>query len=587
MAKDAWSTVSLSNLAGLLDTRSLPADLFPGTFRWKENLACTVLGQMRRAAGFSRLFPDLLIGGIYQNNDFHFQGGTREPPTLGFESTSDEGDRALFIAGRTFIARLDEATGLYTKLVTGLANGGYHFKAAELNNTVLFTNNAAHVQYHVLGTNTAQDVPELVAAQHITAAKVILQWSGFTFLMNVVQDGVRMGNQIARSDYKDPLAWNLATLDTLAGDDFTDNGDDILAAIPFVNFVYLFTRRAIWKMTIAVSPDSVIALERVYYEPKNQTGCLCFPNAIVSDGQHVWYMGRDDIYKFGPYLAAPERDDYAHTDWLHRASGVIYTKPDTALDADDCESPIMEYKPVTKELWISWPSANSELNNWTMRAQTEKKTADVDPHGWTFLVNFRRTPSGTLCNETASLIGGSAVDWAIKQVDSVNPVFFKEFVQTDADLAIDVPLVGVFVREGYNSVLRGTIPLGLTDRDKLIKRVLLDHQTANQDVPCAVQLRVGTSFHLVDSNGLDPTCTPQWVDFGNRLLGCPDPDTILNLTAKGQYPDRATEWQTYEDGRYLYFELTIRNADNTPAIGADSGWSSINFDASAGGRSYT
>lgn len=582
MAKDNWQTISMSGLCGLLDTRSLPADLIPGTFRWREKFQCTTLGQLRRREGFSKLFPGLIDP--YPNFDFHAQGATREPLTMGFESTSPEGDRALFVAGKTFVAVLDETTGLWTRLVSGLTDGGYHFKAAELNDKVLFTNNAAHVQYHVLGSGTAQDVPELVSARHITAARVILQWSGFTFLMNVVQDGVRVGNQIARSDYKDPLSWNIAALNSLAGDDFTDNGDDILAAVPFVNFVYLFTRRSIWKMTISVSPDSVISLERVYNEPKNQTGCLKFPNMIATDGQHVWFGSGDGIYKYGPYLAAPERDDYQHTDWLHRASGVIYTKPDAALDADDCESPIMEYVPDLKELWFSWPSANSTYNNWTLRAQTEKKTADVDPHGWTFLVNYRRTPTGTKCNETQSLIGASATDWAIKQIGGV---FYHEFVETDSDLTVDVPLIGSFVQEGYNSVLRGTIPLGLTDRNKTIKRVLLDHQTASQDVPCVVSLRIGKSFHLVDSNSNDLSCSPQWTSVADRPLECPDPAAIVELTAKGQFPDRATEWIIYEDGKWLYFELTIRNANHTPAIGADSAWSRVDFEASVEPKGYS
>ncbi len=586
MAKEAWSDIALS-LVGCLDTRSKPADLPPGYVRWRANFLTTILGQCERRSGFSKLFPSLTVADAYVNWDFHAQGATREPPTMGFESTSDAGDRALFVAGKTFISVLNETTGLWTRLVSGLTDGGYHFKAAQLNDTLTFTNNAAHVQYHVLGSGTAQDTPELVGIRHITAAKVVLQWSGFTFLMNVVQDGVRVGNQIARSDYKDMLAWSLAPIDTLAGDDFTDNGDDILAAVPFVNFVYIFTRRAIWKMTISVSTDSVISLERVYFEPKNQSGCLKFPNMIATDGQHVWYGSGDGIYKFGPYLAAPERDDYQHTDWLHRASGVIYTKPDTALDSDDCESPIAEYRPATKELVFSWPSANSELNNWTLYANIERKTADVDEHGWTFLVNYRRTPTGTLCNETQSLIGASSVDWAIKQMDPANPVYFKEFVETDPDLTVDVPLVGVFFHEGYNSVLRGAIPLGYPDRDKTIRRVQLDAETVAQDVPCLVTLRIGSSYHIVDANSLDESCSPMWSDPLDRVLACPDVDTIARLKAKGQFPDRTIQWVIYEDGRYLLYELVIQNRDHTPAIGGATAWARLAFDATAGGKPAT
>jgi len=41
------------------------------------------------------------------------------------------------------------------------------------------------------------------------------------------------------------------------------------------------------------------------------------------------------------------------------------------------------------------------------------------------------------------------------------------------------------------------------------------------------------------------------------------------------------EWPAYEEGIFLFFELTILGADGGPAIGCDTCWSRIDFEAMA------
>lgn len=586
--KDLWQPISLSP-AALLDTRSVPADIPAGASRWRENWQVLTNGKARRRRQFERFYTK--FDGVYHNHDFHSQGGTREPPNMEFEATSNAGTRSLFVGTPSSLSILDESTGYWPKLISGLTGSGYHWKAAILEDQVFFVNNAT-VLYSALGSGTAQIVPELANVRHISAARVVISWSSFIILMNVIQDGTRFTSRIAWCDFKLPQSWALAT-DSFAGKQDLDYGDEILAAIAMGNFIYIYTRRSIWKMTVAASTDNTFGFERVYNEPKNQAGCLVFPNTLVSDGQNNWYMSRDTVYKYNQFLPAPERDDQGSranslgtlisgTDWMHRASGVIYTDPLTKMSGQDCESPIAEYSPLNSELIFSWPSAGSKYNNWTLYAMRDFKTADVDPHGWLCLANFRRTPADNTCNEVQDLIGVSATDWAIK---SIGGVLFREFVDVGSDITADLDPnspPASYYRVGYNTVLRGLIPLGLTDRDKILdESVELDHETSEQDVPCVVQLRLGNSFKVVDPNSLSQACAPLWRDHGDQVLKCPDEVTLTAMSAANMRPDNVTRWPVYEEGRYLYYEFTIRNKDHTPAIGGDIYFSKIDFNAQA------
>jgi hypothetical protein len=123
------------------------------------------------------------------------------------------------------------------------------------------------------------------------------------------------------------------------------------------------------------------------------------------------------------------------------------------------------------------------------------------------------------------------------------------------------------------------IPLGLMEREKTLRSVLLDHDTRVQTDPCIARLRIGNHRLLVDANSTDTTCSPQWRTVGDdKSLECPDSQTIAEMTAKNLRPDNATVWACYDQGRFLWFELSILNADGTPAIGGDSAFHRIEFE---------
>jgi hypothetical protein len=351
-----------------------------------------------------------------------------------------------------------------------------------------------------------------------------------------------------------------------------------------LNNVYIFTSRAIWKMTatsqqVSGTPTDFV-FTKIYTEKKNQAKCLVYPRTLISTGEDLIYAGRDSLYRYNPFLAEPERLDQSTTDWLYKATGVIYRKADTAFSGSLCNAPVAEYVPYTKEYWISWPSGANTLNNWTFVAQLEQKAADVLPEGFSMLVNYRRTPTALNCNESQQLIGASTRDYALKDIGTV---FLKEYLAlTGNDPTLDLPLNGaIYVAEGYASILRGMIPTGLYDRKKVVNRVLVDDDTTAQANPCAIQCRIGVSRNVRDPNDEDPSCSVLWIDQGLRLLACQDEASIPALQAKHQQPSGATEWQPYVEGFFLYFEFVVMNQDKTPAIGGDSCFSRIDFDVLA------
>jgi len=604
-SRNPWQTVSIHPLIGPLDTRSRPADIPPGGFRWKQNFQVNSEGKLCRRSGHNRFFSDYLYdnagilltdpshgsGSHYHNHDLHHQGADpREPITFLFESTSSDGTRRLFSGTQSRLYVLNSDTGQWATILSGgnIGSSGTRWHAAELQNKVVFVNNFNAPQVIDITTpftpGSTGNIPGLNSPIAMTKARFVIEFEGFMMLMNVVEQGTTYTSRIRWSDINDTMFWtpdpavnNGAT--SLAGFQDLDYGDEILAAAPMLDALFVYTRRSIWKVQVAPSgQNGVFSFTRVYTEPKNQAGCLAFPNTLVSTGSEHWYMSGDGIYNFNPYIPAPERQD-----WLHQADGVIYRKPDTAMDLSFCPSPVAEYLPDQRELWFSWPSIGQKgRNNLTLVAQIEKKTADVVDTGYMVLCNFRRTPANANeCNETQDLIGASNVDWCLK---SLGGVFYREFADLDpsGDITKDLILVDeTYHTVGYTSILRGLIPTGLFDRDKRIRSLLIEHDTSDQDVPCQVNVRIGNAKFNVDVNDFDDHCAPLWNVITPKLLQCPDTAKLPALKAKNLRPNLNMDFPLYQEGTYLYYEITITNQDGSPAIGADTCWMLLNFSVMA------
>lgn len=585
--KSQWTTISLTPLTGMLDVRSRPADLAPGAFRDKLNMQATPEGKMCRRGGFDKAFGD--VSG-YTNFDHHKQGAERELITFGFEATSSDGNRYLYDGTESRISVLNETTGFWTDIASGLGDAGSVWRAAMLQDKIVFTNNVDEPRIHTLASGTSGTIPEL-AARGVTAALVVFQFNGIMVLANVVQGGQRHGYRLVWSDLNDATKWAITVdPDNLAGYQDLDYGDDILAAAPLGGAFYIYTRRSIWRMTVAGTTDHTFSFTRVYNEPKNQEGCLAFPYTLVSDGASHYYMSRTAIYRFNPYLPAPEYK-IDESDWLHRASGLIYKKATTAMNQTNCFSPVADYRPATKELWFSWPTqeGNHTWNNISMVAQLDKQTADRVDHGFSCFLNYRRTPgTADQCNEVQSFLAVSTTDWCWKDIGAA---FRRELAVLAGELTDDLDDIASYRIVGYNSLLCGMIPTGLYDREKILRCVLLDDDVSEQPPPaCKYRLRIGNSFALQDPTDTDDICAVMWDDEGTIDVRCTDA-RISELKANHLKPAVTKQWKVFRQNRFLYWELTIEGGTRTVegpnnvvtslAIGGDTCLNRVDFDVMA------
>jgi hypothetical protein len=583
---DNWQTISIKPLSGNFNNRARPSDLAPGEFRWKQNLAMNSTGRLSRRDGFQRFGLSSASDFEYANQDHHYRGRARRPITFGFESTSSDGTRRLFDGTDQEVSVLDLDAGLWTDLATGLGGTGARWKAAELQDVVIFTNNVDTIRSHSLGTAEFDDIPEL-GELNVTKARIVVQFGGFILLMNVEQDGDRFTSRVMWGDINGPLhyypgrSYGSPAVDSLAGFQDLDYGDDIIAAAQLGGSLMIYTKRSIWRCYVsAATPDAVFGFQKVYSEPENQKGCIVYPNTLVNLGDMHVYASRDDFYVFSPYYTKPK--NLEEWEWLHNATGLMFDSmqhPSYALDPDYCESPVAKFVPVRNEIWISWPSVGTAgINNHTLVANTVYRTADYVDHGFTMFVNNRQTPETSACNETQVFIGASSTDYALKAIG--NAVFKRELIALeDEDPTIDISLDGVvYYDEGYNSVVSGLLPLGFPDDEKIVKDFLLEHDTVAQAVPCLIKLRIGNSYNVADTMLDDGTCAPQWKVLSTKQLACPGSATVSKLAANNQRPNLGLDWQFHYLGRYLYFELTVFGKTG-PAVGGDSAWSKIDVKA--------
>ncbi len=523
----------------------------------------------------------------YNNADFHDQkAGSREKPVLIFTHTSQSGSRHLFVGTKSKLAAYDAATEDWTIIATNKGAERGWWSAAGLGDSVVFTNNIDPVLLHNLGTTTTQTIPELVNQVKCRKARIAVQFYGFILLMNTEEDMgdgyKRYSSRVRWSDANDPNVWWPVPEEPDAGQEgnlanFQDleYGDEILAAEKLGGNLMIYTARGIWRCYLQLGPanTSVFGFQRVYSEPKNSTGCIAYPRTLVSTGDNHFYMGRDAIYRYNAYTPQPER-----LGWIHAASAIIYDQsyPVTQIDSSFCEAPVSEYRPDIKELMFSWPDRNAQgSNNHTLYCNLQFQTCDYEDTGWTALGHY--SPNEECQTATQVLIGASGIDWCLKELGGV---YYREYVAPlDGNVENNITSP-VYYAVGYNSILRGLAPLGYYDKEKRLRRVALEHETSDQETPCKVRLKIGRSFHAADANRSSGTCSPVWMDEGVKDLKCPDERTAESYIANNLKPSWDTHWTVWRQARYLHYEFSIEGDDGAPAVGAESCWSRVDFEAS-------
>ena len=582
-AQASWQSLEQRPLVQILDTRSIPAPDTSGVFRWKLNMAVNPAGSLCRRSGHAALNL-----GSGSNWDHHRRSASpREPISCLYENSSPDGVRQLFDGTETKVSLLDNATGEWADILSGMSGGNW--KAAGLRDKVVFTNNVDKMQVYTLGGGVTT-ITELEAgawviatpkAFPVTKAKIALQYAGVMVLMNLEVNTVRVANRVHWSDYRDAEKWD-PTGASVSGYQDLDEGEVILNALEFAGIVYVFTDRAIWKMFVNSSDPlkPTFGFNRWYSDPVNRIACLAYENAVVSTGKELFWLGRDTIYWANQFSSSP-----TSADWLLKASGTMFEGP-YRIDNAFCASPqahaISSSEGSGKEVWFSYPRVGSldGINDYSLvlsfnldSTVSPFQTADYVDHGYTAFCSFSMGVSaGSDCKYSPSFIGASGTDWCLK---SLGVGFAREMVTLiTGDPEVNIPDASYAVVEvGYHSIIRGLCPFGMPRREKIVRNLLLDHDT--KDDLTFGRLKIGNTYTLQDCNTEAGNCRVLWHDIEDMPLSCPTVSSPENMLAENTRPDIGTEWPMYEEGKHLYYELKVVDANGNPPIGGESAWAGL------------
>lgn len=580
--KPAWTTVSIRPLSGALDTRTQPEEVAIGAWRWKQNCRLTSGTKLCRREGFEKAFNSQ----VYVNGDLHDQSyvngqnqvvaATPEFPTLLFSAVDNSGARYLYAGTLNRIYLYNEGLGTWSNLlsfgfgeVPGISQS--RWKADELQEVVVFTNNLSVVQYTNVGSGTVQSIPELTSLGVATAG-VVIQFAGFMLLMDVVQGSTRTSSRILWSDFNGPLHWTPGAVynnvTSLANFQDLDYGAQILNAVEVAGSLWIYTTESIWRCS-PTGDSSVFSFTKVYTDPVNHAKCLVYPNTLVSVGTQMYYGSQEAIYYFDPFVPEPVREE-----WLYRGAALMFSDQ-YATDPNCCQSPVASIVPEETEIYISWPEASQNpncINTKTLVINYQYSSVDIVDHGFSVFANFRPALVGSAvaCNNaTQYFLGASCQDKCLKNIG----VGFSREICTNPGGAgainsgVYVPQTGAYELTGYYSLLRSLLPFQNFDRDKWVRSLLLECHPDPTVAMCFMQLRIGNSFSETDPNLPDGKCSVLWHNMGVMPLECLDTQTNVQYVAKNVRRNEGTQWNFLQAGRFLYVEFQIQNEDGSAAIG--------------------
>lgn len=596
---DNWTQIVLSPLSGMLDSRSKPAELTAGSLRYKLNLSINRTGSMCVRSGhavldFGSTSPALTV----PNWDFHRQGGPREPVTFLFEAVATNGSHILYSGTPSRLFTVNNATSEWTQIASGF--DGANWKAATLEDEVVFANNVLSgfgVRYSNIGGLLLGTV---LADSIVNRARVVIRFSDVVMLMNVTLAGADKRYRVMWSDYK--VAHDFQTgVGTVAGFQDLDEGDEILAAAEMQGALYIFTVQSIWRCTLNTTQATVdnpsprtFNFLKIYSEPKNQTGCLVYPNTLCTDGRQLFWLGTDTIWTFNPYIIAPTSED-----WLLKGSGAMLSDDNVdRMDKRCCEAIIGEFHPDAKEIWFSYPKAGPSqplcINDRCLVLNTEFHTMDIVDTGYSAFANFRFKPTTGAqdCTVNDYFIGASTTDYTLKSIggkldgdtETIVPVFYRENVTIIGSVEDDIPDAAYATTQvGYYARVVGMCPFGTPNEEKIVRELLLDHETPDNDLAKdnLITLRIGNHQGLVDPMATSTKCAPDWHTQPSLPLACPDEATIASMHTNGMRPSDDTAFVMFEQGRRLYFDVKVTAFDGSPPTFHESSWSALRWDVKA------
>lgn len=373
------------NANGSMDARSMPDAVQLGDYRYAKNVRMAFKGKKCRAAGFDKL----LTRETYNNQDLHDQLlsitslAARLPVTFLFEATSTRKSSKLIAGTSQALFALNNSTGNWKVLADIYGNSTTRWRAASLEDAVIFSNNHDALVYWQFDQGVTEEedqsvapIPILQDTIELTKAGVVVGWRGHIFLMNVTVTGTVFGNGIYWCNYRKPLDWQPNSAST-AGSAEVDYGETILAAMPLLGRLIVFTNKGIWEIQ-AVGGEEVFTIAPRFQSIDGE-GCLFYPNTLVSKGDELVYAGIDGIYTFSLFNDKPKR-----VEWIHKASSVMFDN----INRDLCDVHVAGYDAERKEILISYATGDEELPNETLSLNTEYPYAYVIDHGFTAMATY-------------------------------------------------------------------------------------------------------------------------------------------------------------------------------------------------------
>ena len=384
--------VPVSPLTGVLDARSSPDLMPPGSLRMRKNFQTPAQGTLRRGTGWTKL----LSSTPYNNRDFHdqllnFGAGIRQPITMQYEAESTRGTRSLFIGTQGRIAQLNEYGGNYRLLGSGFGGtqktsaSAPRFHCAQVGDYLIFTNDFEAPMYHLLEQNGIDVVEPLVGMDDleligVSRAGIVWAWHNCLFFADVEMDGERFAYRVLWSDYNNPTSFDPAKTESITGKKDLFTHERILGGRPLGKSFLIYTTHGIWEMVVEGGAES-FRFRRAYDGEDNKgVGILKYPNTLVSLGNQHAYGAEDGHYTFNPYSGKPER-----VEWLHRATSLIYDE----IDQELCSVHVSNYSKNELLISVARRGAPFDCPDITLRVNTAYQVVDVIDHGFTSFCNYR------------------------------------------------------------------------------------------------------------------------------------------------------------------------------------------------------
>lgn len=244
--------------------------------------------------------------------------------------------------------------------------------------------------------------------------------------------------------------------------------------------------------------------------------------------------------------------------------------PRTADAASVCaKTPNALYTTVTRDIVINGETITTE--DWTAANPSANSLCNI-------LSGIRMEDLCHQCAEEPTFIGASSSDYCLKEIGG--DIYYRHRCSNPDDVGVAgtkmlsntwdtySASVGQYIADGYKSeILSGPIDLGIPDREKLMREILVEFNAETNSDPPELVLEVGTAAQAIDPLTAEGSCTILWQTQTTTryYLECQSTETEASHEAAGSRPDRTVSWPLWTRGKYLYWKLTI----DKPASGDD------------------